>query len=147
MRDIRIERARHDCVHEATGEAVDDAEIESAVRRWAYAFGITGYKIRLNVFANPADEDAAYVMCQPEYMTADISLNLAKIEDLDSTIKHEIAHIVVWPLFHIARTLADTDAELEWIRYTNELVAETLERAPGLTAYEDDNDDFDFEPE
>mgnify|MGYP007078654582 CR=1 FL=1 len=45
---------------------------------------ITGYKIRINVFDNPDDEDTAYVTAQPEYQTADLSRSEAHTSELQS---------------------------------------------------------------
>jgi hypothetical protein len=73
---------------------------------------------------------AASCEAKPEYFTAKISINLAKVspEEMHGYLVHELLHCHVWEVVNLAEKLASTPTEMEAIRVAEERLTSRMER-------------------
>lgn len=74
---------------------------EKQLRRLAGLVGLDGWTIELVVGRCSSDEAVAEVVCQGEYLRADLTVDNKKLDDeeaLLATLAHEVLHIALWPI-------------------------------------------------
>ena len=101
----------------------------AAVKRWVKRFGLTQWDVRVKLESGGEDFKAA-CSAAPEYRMATIvfDAHLPK-EELEVTARHEVLHIVVWPLAHLAECYASRDEhKLEAVRLAEEGLVSDLTR-------------------
>ncbi|MFQ5888058.1 MAG: hypothetical protein ACE5HY_05125 [Candidatus Hydrothermarchaeales archaeon] len=101
-------------------------EAQRLLKKYQKLTGIDDWDIRLKFYT----ENVADCEARPEYLDAVLYLDLDKIppEELDSWIRHEVLHCLVWSLAHLAETLTKTKTEKELVRIEEEKLVTLLER-------------------
>jgi hypothetical protein len=94
------------------------------VEQYREPLGLDRWQIRI-VAGEQVDPDAtASCDAQPEYRSATLSFDLAKMktgDDLEEFVVHEMVHCLTWPIHTCAETLAGKDPRLqEWVRFAAE---------------------------
>lgn len=110
------------------------AQVLKLVAKWQRKFGLGDWNIE-TVFPEASFKDAANCEAAPEYKTAVIYFNLARIpeEDLVDYVRHELFHVHIWTLASIAYDMAGNDKVLqEQVRKAEEGCATALECMPLL---------------
>ena len=104
-------------------------QVETKVRHWRTRLGLQAWDLKVELAS--IGSHSADCQCDPEYMQAKVRFDPIKIplDELDSYVVHELLHIYVWPLAHVAETLAGSDPKLlEWCRIQEERLVTDLER-------------------
>jgi hypothetical protein len=87
----------------------------------------------IDIIFEPVVGEAMETGAYPEYRRAEISVDspqlLKKPDDVDSFVRHELLHILIWSWFDIAGTLAYKNAE-KALAKIEEAVIDRLEHMP-----------------
>lgn len=113
----------------ASCDVLTKKQIEARVRHWRIKLGLQAWDLKVHLAS--IGGHSADCSCNPEYMEATLRFDPIKIspKDLDCYVVHELLHIYVWPLAHVAETLAGKDDKLlEWVRTQEEALVTHLER-------------------
>jgi hypothetical protein len=106
--------------------------IEEAVARYVALYGLDRWDI--DVYQQePNDDSMAKAHAEPEYRRAKLTFCPDDIPpaEIDRYVRHELGHVLIWPLCHAAYHLAGNDhAKQEMVRLALERVATDLECAP-----------------
>ena len=108
------------------------AAITRAVAKYVHLFGLASWEIEVYVQA-PNDDSEAKTYGEPEYRRGRLVFTLEDIaeEQIDRYVRHEVSHLVTWPLCHVAYFLAGEDkSQQEMVRLALERVTTDLEIAP-----------------
>lgn len=92
-------------------------DVHKTVRKWRRILGLgSEWRIRVRVFEEPdgTDDDckdaAAYIVVQPGYFKANLTVNAWNIggpyRDLDHTIAHELTHALMQPVATMLESFA-----------------------------------------
>lgn len=115
----------------ARTKRITKKQAEQAVRYWLEQLLIFDYAVRVEVKNLDAESEGyAHAEASPEYRECIIRFDGRHVtpENLHAVAAHEVAHLLVWDLAHVAGTLAKTEAHREWVRKEEELLTTRLER-------------------
>ena len=111
------------------------AAIHKAVAKYVAYYGLSDWQVEVYI-QSPNDDSTAKTYGEPEYRRGTLVFTPEEIpeDDIDRFARHEVGHLVLWPLMHAADFLAEGDkAKAEMVRLALERVATDLEIAPFWT--------------
>jgi predicted SprT family Zn-dependent metalloprotease len=116
-----------------------EREIEETVAHYVGLMNLEDWTLRVKF--DYSCEDRANCDADDEYMEAWLTFNPAMMEkfedDIEATVRHEMLHIVTWPVTHAVSFLAGEDKDRqELARLAYERTVTWLERMPIWTEIE-----------
>ena len=107
-------------------------QVIACVAKWRKILHLEDWAIEVQVKSLKRETDGvAHNQAMHEYRQAILRFDPHHIppDMLDATVAHELLHCHVWPLAHVAETLAGTNKKhLEWSRVEEESLTTRLER-------------------